>query len=99
MSYYRLDGHTPVRCTLLEWAEFCETEYVARTVDITTVAGRGEVRTLFHGHDPYAAPDAPAPRLFGTLVLRNGQGWQEYLYATWDEAAASHARFVAALKQ
>lgn len=96
MRWYRLEGKTPVPCTMMEAASLIESDdrIVARTE-----VGSATVSTVFlaldhnHGRGP--------PLLFETMIFTAtgaAHGYQER-YATWDEAESGHARAVAVVER
>jgi len=92
--FWRLDGHNPVPCTMMEWAKTMElgSRRVAET--ITKYA---RVSTVFLGLDHRFGGGGP-PILFETMIfgLRSDHAYQDYQErcCTWDEAIAQHARAV-----
>jgi hypothetical protein len=91
MRQYILVGHQPVACPdLMTWALWMET--ADRHVRLTE-QDEVTVSTVFLGLD-HAWGEGP-PALFETMVFINQSGSDMERYATWDEAEAGHARWVA----
>lgn len=92
--YYRLEGHTPVPCTLEEtegvWAND------ERIVEKTSV-GDIEISTVFMPLN-HAFDDGP-PLVFETMIFGGDLDGEMWRYSTWDEAAAGHAKAVNAAKR
>ena len=88
MSYFILDGHTPVAARdVLEWAKWFEDN--DRRVAQTVLAD-GEVSTIFLGFDH---------TLFETLVFGGNLDGERERYATWDDAAEGHEDIVRRVRQ
>lgn len=92
LTFYRLEGHTPVQCDMMEWAEQFEI-ISSRRVAETRVCGVW-VSTVFLGNN-HQFGDGP-PLIFETMIFGgpDDQDYQER-YSTWDEALAGHERAVA----
>jgi hypothetical protein len=87
---YILDGHEPVPCDMMTWAEFVVT--TDRHVRLTHQDGV-TISTVFLGIDH--AWGHGKPELFETMVFGFDDGRDVERYATWDEAEAGHDRWVA----
>lgn len=87
-QWYRLEGKTPVPCTLNE--SFSGVRNVAQT-DV----GKLHVSTVFLGLDHNLAGEGP-PLLFETMIFRGNDMSGEYQKrcSTWDQAEAQHAEAV-----
>ena len=93
---YALDGHNAVVCDddPYNWmAVYLDID--ARRVALDSV-GDAEVSTVFLGIDASLSPRPP--RLFETMIFGGARDLYRETYATWDEAAAGHARIVAMLR-
>ena len=95
MTYYILDGHTPVAADLMTWAR--EHTIDKRRVAETTVDDSTWVSTVFLGTDHRFTSDGP-PVLFETMVFHDGDGQECWRYCTWDAAQAGHEQVVAAIR-
>jgi hypothetical protein len=92
MQQYILVDHQPVACPdLMTWARWMET--ADRHVRLTE-QDEVTVSTVFLGLD-HGWNDNKPPVLFETMVFINESGGDMERYATWDEAEAGHARWVA----
>lgn len=98
--YYILDGHEPKATTdHLEWANWYEAASVGdmrRVVEQTQVDEHLWVSTVFLGID-HNWGDGP-PLLFETMIFHDGDGREEWRYATWADAQAGHSRVVDELR-
>ena len=92
--YYVLNDHTPVPCSLSEWATWFETadHHVAH---VNLRKGAVTVSTVFLGYDLNFSTGGP-PILFETMVFggRLDQEWECERYTTWDDAKAGHDAMV-----
>lgn len=92
---YRLEGKTPILCSLDEWATALTIK--GNAVEKTRI-GDVYVSTVFLGIDHSFTDDGP-PILFETMIFGGpNDQWQER-YFTWDEALAGHNRVVALLTE
>ncbi len=68
-------------------------------VERTRMTPRLAVVTLFMGidHNLVAPTDGGPPKVFETMVLRDGEIDDQRRYATWETAALGHREIVAAL--
>lgn len=93
MTYYRLEGRTPVPSDVATWSGWFRTadRVVARTeVDADTF-----ISTVFTGFDTNIDPDNPA--IFESEVFRAGDAPPDRFrqsYATWKAAELGHAALV-----
>ena len=87
-TYYKLEGHEIVPCTIDEWADFMESD--ERVVQQTTL-GEVLVSTIFscdiglHG-----GPGLP----FETMIFGGVSDGAQRRYASWDSAEAGHWEIV-----
>ena len=101
-THFKLDGHVPVPCDLMEWAKEIEGTTGATTVGqgiYSRVVGRDTIKdvlvsTVFLGLDHNFTTDGP-PILFETMAFDEGictgeSVLYENRYSTWDEAEAGH---------
>jgi len=88
-DHYILDGKTPVKAGLLQWARWFET--ANRHVAQSFVAEH-RISTVFLGLD-HQFGDGP-PLLFETMVFKGDSMREEWCErcSTWDEAEAMHQR-------
>ena len=92
--FYRLDGHTPVRCTFAEFSN-AMLDGASRIVAQNTV-GELQVSTVFTGIDSNWGGGAPV--LFETMVFGLPDDLQpQWSFPTWDEAMEIHNLLVATL--
>lgn len=86
MTYYRLEGHTPVPCTMEEFAMSME-DPLCRVVSNTMVE---EIRisTVFLGLD-HNYGEGP-PILFETMIFGGAHDQYQERYCTWEEAEEGH---------
>lgn len=93
--YYRLEGHTPVPCTLEELEEGFKDFDRYRLVRQTEV-GDILVSTVFLGID-HSHSMSGTPILFETMVFGGPESvdQQQIRYETWEQAEAGHASMVA----
>ena len=94
-NHYKLIGHDPVPCELMQWAKWFE--YAARTVarDVFK-SDAGEdvtVSTVFLGLDHNHAGFGE-PILFETIVFGGVLDQWHWRYCTWEEAEAGHAQLI-----
>ncbi len=97
-DHYILQGQTPVKVTLHEWAEWLNT--ANRHVAVTSV-GEYRVSTVFLGLD-HSFGDGGLPVLFESLVFKGEHSWDEIdgrRYHFWSEAENGHAELVAELEK
>lgn len=88
--WYKLDGHTPVPCEMMEGVIALENSE-SRQVHFTKLADY-EVSTVFLGFD-HAHFGGP-PLLFETMIFGGNHDDFQRRYSTWDEAAVGHANAV-----
>jgi len=92
--YYVLDNHTPIPATsVLEWGAFLEKDE-NRIVALTGVCDDAHVSTVFVGLDHNFLGVGP-PLLFESMIFGGAHDGEQRRYATWAEAEAGHAEFVA----
>lgn len=93
--HYRLKGHTPVRCSMLEWGRWMQD--ADRHVGLTEI-GSLQISTVFLGLDHNHGLDRreKRPVLFETMIfgIDEDDGYQTRC-CTWEEAEAMHVRAVA----
>src|SRR5882724_8255427 len=90
---YILDGHTPVKCDLVTWAEQFES-VDDRRVAYDELSAEVNVSTVFLGLDHRFGRDGP-PILFETMIFGGPHDEYQERYSTWDEAVAGHKRALA----
>jgi hypothetical protein len=96
--YWKLDGHSPVACTVLELALWqSQTGNAACRVAYDQV-GEVEISTVFTGLNHRSDPNLP-PLLFETLLTSGQYDGQRQRYTTWDEAETGHKLIVQQLEQ
>ena len=83
---YKLDGYTPIRCSLMEWVD--QFQGSNRIVAQTDVAKDIQVSTVFLGLD-HQWGDGP-PLLFETMIFGGAHDQFQQRYSTWDQAEAGH---------
>jgi hypothetical protein len=83
---YKLAGHEPVPCTLMEWAEWFEGGN--RIVEQTDVNPDVRVSTVFFGLD-HQFGDGP-PLLFETMIFGGPHDQYQERFSTWDQAESGH---------
>lgn len=88
-DWYKLDGHTPVRCAEGEIPNY-DIQYRRVALD---ERGGVSVSTVFLGLDHSHCSPGP-PILFETLVTGGRLDQTMLRYATWEEAEAGHAATV-----
>lgn len=89
--HYILDGHTPVKASLMEWATYYQT--AERHVGNTRI-GNIHISTVFLGLD-HGYDSRQPPVLFETMVFGGGELNETMIrYATWAEAEAGHKDMV-----
>ena len=90
--YYKLNGHTPVPCTIEEMMEQFESDRVVRQ----TYVGDVMVSTVFLSINHAHSMSGP-PILFETMVFGGPDNidQQQARYETWEQAEAGHASMVA----
>lgn len=76
------------------WGWWMEHKHLWR-VALTTI-GEAEISTVFLGIDQNYRRIGP-PLVFETMIYGGDLGGQQARYATWAEAEAGHARWVAAV--
>jgi hypothetical protein len=91
--YYILDGHTPVQCSMMQWAKWFEDSDKRRVA--YDVIGDHMVSTIFLGLDHGFDDEAP-PLIFETMVF-NGDESSAARCSTWEQAVAQHAAACAKL--
>jgi hypothetical protein len=107
--YYQLDPQgQPVpfdtNQSVTEWNNYIEDERV-RSLHRTDVTPEVTVRTIFLGvdmdvniqADPAGPP--PAPKLFSTLVVKNGVPGEQKLWSTRTQADEGHEEVVKAVRK
>jgi hypothetical protein len=87
IAYYRLDGHKPVPCELMEWAHAVN-DADARIVAQDDLPGDVLVSTVFLGID-HSFGVGP-PLLFETMIFKGPHGDYQERHSTWDEAVTGH---------
>lgn len=98
--YYRLEGHTPIKCEDLVEAFSSE-----RRVAIDQIGDEYEVSTVFLVVN-HSLTYSDIPVLFETMVFGLGEladsdtGWDGYQirYSTWDKAVEGHNEIVRLIK-
>ena len=97
-TYYRLDGHDPVPCTMMEWGRQGEDRGPPDPWRVDeTMVGHLRVSTVFLGLDHQWHPDGP-PLLFETMIFDGSEDEYQERCSTWDEAVQMHAEAVAAAR-
>lgn len=94
-EHYRLDGKSPVPCSLMEWAEWMKNTK-ERCVAVTEI-GPSRVSTVFLGLDHSFG--GATPILFETMVFGGPLDQEEERYSTWEEAENGHAAMVERVKR
>lgn len=91
---YRLDGHTPVKCSFMQQVESrIKDGKDAWRVDSTTMDG-AEVSTIFLGSDHDWTRQGP-PLLFETIIFAgNGDIAGMQRSSTWEQAEYMHREMV-----
>lgn len=101
MSYWILDGHTPVKTdSINKWGEFFE-DRKNRTVATTEIKDLETlVSTVFLGiNHNFQDPSDKDPILFETMIF-GGDGEDNcFRYRTWDEAFNGHWEQVAKMRE
>lgn len=87
-DYYILDGKTPKKVEMLEWARWFEKAREERIVAKTDV-GNAYVSTVFLGSD-HQWGDGP-PLIFETLIFGGVHDQDMWRCSTWEEAEQQHA--------
>ena len=93
--YYKLDGHTPVKCEdVREWAKWFEQSCKdkSRQVTITEIENI-RISTVFLAVD-HNFIDGTHPILFETMIFGGANDQYQRRYSTWEEAEAGHAEVV-----
>lgn len=90
-NQYKLDGHTPVPCTVMEWAMWMDEHRNNRNVQTTTLPDGTWVSTVFLGLD-HSFKDDAEPVLFETMIFGGDLDQYQWRYSTWEEDEAGHAR-------
>lgn len=96
MSYYKLEGKLPVKCSRDEWATFFE-DINNRRVAIDQI-GLITISTVFLGLDHRFTSEGP-PLIFETMKLVNGDEQGMRRYSTYEEAEDGHQEFVKACQE
>ena len=91
--WYVLDGHTPVPATSMNEVEALLGDVARRRVAYTQVDGDCYVSTVFLCLDHSWIVPGPI-EVFETMIFRNGDGEDQWHYATWEAAEAGHAHAV-----
>ena len=87
LQLYRLDGHKPVKCTVLEWAEMFETQD-KRVAD--DMVGKVRISTIFLGIN-HNFGISGKPILFETMGFdESGDTLFCDRYTDWDSAVLGH---------
>src|SRR5450631_925844 len=81
-QFFRLDGHKPVPCTMLEWAEYIDSD--DRIMAVEEHDGI-RVSTVFLGLNHNHSSKGP-PWLFETMIFGGKHKDSQWRYETWDEA-------------
>lgn len=93
-TFYRLEGHRPVRCAdLMEWALWYEN--LADRIVAKTHIGVLEVSTVFlgldHNFSRYLPGGDRTPILFETMIFNGDEDdFYQVRCATWEEAEDNH---------
>lgn len=90
--YYKLDGKTPVECTLMEYAEWMQENPDKRIVKQTTLPDGTKISTVFLGLN-HAWGDGP-PILFETMVFGGEHDQFQERYETWGQAEEGHKKAI-----
>lgn len=85
-KYYRLCGHTPVPCSLMEWAQWHEK--AENRICCQKQIGDAKVSTVFLGLN-HQFGDGP-PLLFETMIFGGPHDGYQERCSTWDEALKQH---------
>lgn len=93
-ALYKLHGHEPVPCSLLDYAAALE-DVKSRIVAQDHV-GDVLVSTVFLGID-HQWGDGP-PLLFETIVFGGPHDQAQERYSTWEEAEKGHAAMLAKVR-
>jgi len=102
--WYRLEGHTPVKCDVGELPSWDGTNRRVAVTELKSGTQTYSVSTVFLSYDINAFSSEPhIPVLFETMVFVDEESNHDYTqqrrYHTWDEAEAGHAEIVANLKK
>lgn len=96
-DYYILDGKTPVKCGLMEWAKWFGNN--DRKVN-HTVIGKITISTVFLGIDhSFGFEGEWLPILFQTMVFEGKMDGAIARYSSWEQAEEGHDRMVERVKQ
>ena len=91
MSFYRLEKHEPVACSLKDWANAFDKDEDRRVA--RTEIGDISISTVFLGMDHRMTAEGP-PVLFETMIFGGPRDQYQERYCTWYEAEAGHKRAV-----
>lgn len=96
-NFYILDGKTPIRSDLREWAIWFQT--ADRSVKKTHI-GKATISTIFLGLDySFGFEGEWLPILFETLVFGGKLDGEMCRYCSWEEAEQGHDLMVEKVKQ
>lgn len=96
MDHATLDeNHRVVKCDLMTWAQWMESEKGNRVVQQTAV-GEVSVSTVFLGLDHGFGGK---PKWFESMVFGGTMDGEQERYETWNEAVAGHEKLVARVKE
>jgi len=90
--YYILDGKTPKRVDLMEWAKFIETNcnrHIGDTLLKVNRHVRVRISTIFLGLD-YSSFIGGPPILFETMIFGIKDDSYQWRYTTWEAAEKGH---------
>lgn len=89
LGHWILVDREPVKCTLLEWGKWLETD--ERIVEGTDLEGDVRVSTVFLGID-HNFHGTGRPLLFETMIFGGEHDQYQIRCATYDEAKKMHTR-------
>jgi len=92
-AHYILEGHEPVKVSLMTWARWFDTHLKDRIVAQTQVAAGVRVSTVFLGIDHSFSGKGP-PILFESMVFDDYGDQDCRRYCTWAEAEEGHLQLV-----
>lgn len=96
MTHYKLIGHDPVPCNLMEWARWfgLTDRHVASDKFSADTGEEITISTVFLSLDHNFKPIGE-PILFETMVFGGVFDEYQWRYCTWEEAEAGHLEVVA----